>query len=122
MQVGIIGISEKTAKEFAESVLETNNLELSGFYDCNCSGMIGKDIYGKKVDGDILELFAAADVVVDFSNHRDKSRELILASEMETKYIIVGEYEKDKLVHIVEDKGFVKFFNNVDEIIELLKQ
>ena len=122
MQIGIIGISNEKAKELMSLISEDKGLYISSLYDCNCSGMIGCEFYGKKVGNDILDLFASSDVVVDLSNHKDKSKELVLACEMETKYIILGEVKKDNVFDKACQKGKIVCCDSLDAVMKELNE
>lgn len=120
MQVGITGVSNEKAKDLIRLILESKDLYISGLNDCGCSGLIGSEIYGQKISEDILDLFASSDVVVDMSSHQDKSKELVLAAEMETKYIIFGEVEETEVFKKASSKGSIKCCDDLNSVMSEL--
>lgn len=96
MKIGIVGCAGRMGRMLVAEVLVTDGAELAGgteppgseFIGHDLAGLAGIDEPGVEVDDDAAALFAAADVVVDFTAPSATATHAALAAETETALVV----------------------------------
>jgi 4-hydroxy-tetrahydrodipicolinate reductase len=96
MKIGIVGCAGRMGRMLVAEVLVTDGAELAGgteppgseFIGHDLAGLAGIDEPGTEVGDDAAALFAAADVVVDFTAPSATAAHAALAAETETALVV----------------------------------